>query len=160
MPGETEAQCPRWEPTAPAHTATALPPQSCTSPWQQGMSGRLEIQGEVGAQGGSGGWREGCWGGSAISCVGCPAADSIPRAGWDRGVQGSPAVPCLSPEGWWHQQEEGQVAGDRDREGQGHLAGGDGTPGAAEISCSARFLWRVLLVCSKRPKAQELSGTQ
>lgn len=47
-------------------------------------------------------------GSCSISCVGlspCPAADNIPRAGWDRGVQGSPTVPFVSPEGWWHQQE-------------------------------------------------------
>lgn len=85
-------------------------------------------------------------GGSAVSCVGCPAADSIPRAGWDRGVQVSPVC---------HQRHGGTSRRRRDRS---PLAGGDGTPGAAEMPCSARFIWRVLLVCSERPKAEELSG--
>lgn len=66
---------------------------------------------------------------SAALAYPCLAADSIPRAGWDRGVcsQSSPAAP-----GW---QGHGGTGRRRDRL---HL--GEGTTEAAEITCSTWFI--------------------
>lgn len=108
----------------------------------------------MGAQGGSGGWREGCWGAPVASVVlDCRPALQLTAPPGLGGTGGSRTA-LLSPV--CHQQDGGSSSS-RDRP---PLAGGDGTTGAAEIPCSARFIWRVLLVCSERPKAEELSGGQ
>lgn len=106
----------------------------------------------MGAQGGSWGWREGCWGAPVASAVlACPPALQLTTSPGLGGTEGSRAAQ-LSP---LCHQRDGGTSRSRIRS---PLAGRDGITGAAEIPCSARFIGRVLLVCSKKPKAEELPG--